>query len=39
MAGADFAAAPDLSAIFRTNEDTLAKAEEKIARLAGKKSF
>jgi 1-deoxy-D-xylulose-5-phosphate reductoisomerase len=39
MAGADFAASPDLDAIFRTNEDTLAKAEEKIARLAGKKSF
>ena len=39
MAGADFAASPDLDAIFRTNEDTLAKAEEMIARLAGKKSF
>ena len=39
MAGADFAASPDLDAIFRTNEETLAKAGEKIARLAGKKSF
>ena len=39
MAGADFAASPDLDTIFRTNDETLAKAEEKIARLSGKKSF
>ena len=39
MAGADFAASPDLDAIFRTNEDTLVMAAEKIARLSGRKSF
>ena len=39
MAGADFAASPDLDAIFRTNEDTLAMAAEKISRLSGRKSF
>jgi 1-deoxy-D-xylulose-5-phosphate reductoisomerase len=34
MAGADFAASPDLDAIFATNEITLAKAEEIIRRIS-----
>ena len=34
MAGADFAASPDLDAIFATNEATLAKAEEVIRRIS-----
>lgn len=38
MAGADFAAEPDLETIFRTNEEAYAKAEELIDRIAGKKS-
>jgi 1-deoxy-D-xylulose-5-phosphate reductoisomerase len=39
MAGADFVASPDLDTIFRTNKETLAVAEEKIACLSKKKSF
>jgi 1-deoxy-D-xylulose-5-phosphate reductoisomerase len=39
MAGADFAADPDLDTIFRTNEETLVKAGEMIDRIAGRKSF
>lgn len=34
MSGADFAAAPDLDAIFETNEVTLRKAEEVIRRIS-----
>jgi 1-deoxy-D-xylulose-5-phosphate reductoisomerase len=34
MAGADFAAQPDLDAIFATNEITLAKAEEVIRKIS-----
>jgi 1-deoxy-D-xylulose-5-phosphate reductoisomerase len=34
MAGADFAVSPDLDTIFRTNEVTLAKAEEIIGRIS-----
>lgn len=34
MSGADFAAAPDLDAIFETNEITLKKAEEVIRRIS-----
>ena len=34
MAGADFAASPDLDTIFATNEITLAKAEEVIRRIS-----
>jgi 1-deoxy-D-xylulose-5-phosphate reductoisomerase len=39
MAGADFVASPDLDTIFRTNEETLLIAAQKIDRLAGRKSF
>ncbi len=39
MAGADFAADPDLETIFRTNEESLIKANEMIDRIAGRKSF
>ena len=39
MAGADFVASPDLDTIFRTNEETLLMAAQKIDRLAGRKSF
>ena len=39
MAGADFAANPDLDAIFKTNEETLAKAAEKISLVAAKRTF
>jgi 1-deoxy-D-xylulose-5-phosphate reductoisomerase len=33
MQGADFVAAPDLDAIFATNEETLIKAREIISRI------
>jgi 1-deoxy-D-xylulose-5-phosphate reductoisomerase len=33
MAGADFAADPDLDAIFATNEETLIKAREIISKI------
>ena len=36
MSGADFAANPDLDAIFQTNETTLAKAEEIIRKISYK---
>ena len=39
MAGADFVADPDLETIFRTNEESLIKANEMIDRIAGRKSF
>ena len=39
MAGADFAASPDLDTVFRSNEQTLMMAAEKIGRLCGRKSF
>ena len=39
MAGAEFAAEPDLDTIFRTNEEAYAKALEKIAAISGKRSF
>ena len=39
MAGAAFAVSPDLDDIFRTNEETLVMAAQKIDRLAGRKSF
>ena len=39
MAGADFAADPDLETIFMSNEAALAKAAELIERTAGSKSF
>ena len=39
MAGAEFAAAPDLDDIFRTNEAVYAMALEKIAAISGKQSF
>ncbi len=39
MAGADFVADPDLETIFRTNEESLIKANELIDRIAGRKSF
>lgn len=39
MAGADFAAEPDLDTIFRTNSDAFRKAEELIGRISGRKSF
>ena len=39
MAGADFVADPDLEAIFRTNEESLIKANGIIDRIAGRKSF
>jgi 1-deoxy-D-xylulose-5-phosphate reductoisomerase len=39
MAGAEFAAHPDLDAVFATNEASYALALEKIERVAGRKSF
>ena len=39
MCGADFVANPDLDAIFRCNEETLAKAAEKIAAVSSKRTF
>ena len=39
MAGADFVATPDLDTIFRTNEETLAKAAEKIGHVAAKRTL
>jgi len=39
MNGADFVVDPDLDAIFRTNDEILAKAGEIIGRIAGRKSF
>ena len=39
MAGAEFAADPDLDMIFRTNEEAYAKALERIAEISGKRSF
>ena len=39
MAGAEFAAHPDLEAVFATNEASYALALEKIERVAGRKSF
>ena len=39
MAGADFVATPDLDTIFRTNEETLAKAAEKIGYVAAKRTL
>ena len=39
MAGADFAAAPDLATIFRTNETAYAKALELISEISRKRSF
>ena len=39
MAGADFAADPDLDTIFRTNDTVYAKAAGIIDRIAGRKSF
>ena len=39
MAGADFVATPDLDTIFRTNEETLVKAAEKISIVATKRTF
>ena len=39
MAGADFAANPDLDTIFKTNEETLAKAAEKISLVAAKRTI
>ena len=39
MAGADFAAQPDLDCIFETNERTLAKAGEMIRRVSSSKTF
>ncbi|MBO5980568.1 MAG: 1-deoxy-D-xylulose-5-phosphate reductoisomerase [Bacteroidales bacterium] len=38
MDGADFVANPDLDTIFRTNEETLAKAAERINIVAGKRN-
>lgn len=38
MEGADFVAKPDLDTIFRTNEETLAKAAERIDRVASKRN-
>jgi 1-deoxy-D-xylulose-5-phosphate reductoisomerase len=38
MEGADFVANPDLDTIFRTNEETLAKAAERIDRVASKRN-
>ena len=39
MAGADFVADPDLETIFRTNEESLIRANGLIDRIAGRKSF
>lgn len=39
MAGADFAAQPDLDTVFRTNEAAYARANELIDRIAGRKTF
>ena len=39
MAGADFVADPDLETIFRTNEESLIRANGIIDRIAGRKSF
>ena len=39
MGGIDFAADPDLEAIFRTNEEAYATAVANIARIAGRHSF
>ena len=39
MAGAEFAAHPDLDEVFATNEASYALALEKIERVAGRKSF
>ena len=39
MAGADFAAEPDLETIFETNDATLAKAQEIIRKVSSAKSF
>ena len=39
MAGADFAASPDLDTIFKTNEETLAKAAERINLVAAKRNI
>ena len=39
MAGADFAADPDLDTIFRTNETAYAKALELISEISRKRSF
>ena len=38
MAGADFAVNPDLDTIFKTNEETLAKAAEKINLVAARRT-
>jgi hypothetical protein len=38
MAGADFVANPDLDPIFKTNEETLAKAAERINLVASKRN-
>ena len=38
MAGADFVADPDLDTIFKTNEETLIKAAEKINAVATKRN-
>jgi 1-deoxy-D-xylulose-5-phosphate reductoisomerase len=39
MYGADFVASPDLDAIFKSNEETLAKAAEKITAVSSKRTF
>ena len=39
MAGADFVADPDLETIFRTNEESLIRANGLIDRIAGRKPF
>lgn len=39
MAGADFASAPDLDTIFKTNEAVYARAAEMACRISGRKSF
>ena len=39
MAGADFAADPDLETIFRTNESSYAMAQDLVRKVSGRKSF
>ena len=39
MAGAEFAANPDLETIFRTNDTAFAKAKELIEKLSGRRTF